>query len=94
MAKSLQHYKHLKYLGDEMVNRSKYNNNILLQLVTPFTYEKRLNSLIVKSAKHKKWNSNNNILYKTATRFQTDNYNINNIDNNYINPIEKKIIIK
>ena len=85
MAKSLQHYKHLKYLGDEMVKRSKYNNNILLQLVTPFTYEKRLNRLIAKSAKPKKWNSNKNSFYRTSTRFHTDNYNINNIDSNYNN---------
>jgi len=82
---SLQHYKKLKYLGDEMVKSSKYNDNILLRLVTPFTYEKRLNKLLGnKSVKNKKLYKDK-IFYKTATRFNTDNFNINKIDNNKIN---------
>ena len=90
-SKSLQHYKHLKYLGDEMVKRSKYNNNILLKLVTPFTYEKRLNKLLgYKSAKNKKVKKTN-LFYRTASRFNTDNYNINNYYNNNINQFEDNI---
>ena len=90
-SKSLQHYKHLKYLGDEMVKRSKYNNNILLKLVTPFTYEKRLNKLLgYKSAKNKKVKKTN-LFYRTASRFNTDNYNINNYYNNNNNQFEDNI---
>ena len=84
---SLKHYKKLKYLGDEMVKSSKYNNNILLNLVTPHTYEKRLNKLLQnKSAKHriKSCKPYNRI----SSRFNTyNNYNIkdNDINNNNIN---------
>ena len=81
-SKSLQHYKQLKYLGDEMVKSSKYNNNILLNLVTPFTYEKRLNRLLgTKSAKTRKIDKKN-IFNNTATRFNTDSYQNKWFDNN------------
>jgi hypothetical protein len=83
--KSLEHYKKLKYLKDEMVKSSKYNNNILLDLVTPFTYEKRLNKLFGKtqgnkSARRRPW-SKQNIFYRTSTGFNTNNYNLNNANN-------------
>ena len=87
--KSLEHYKKLKYLGDEMVKSSKYNNNILLNLVTPHTYEKRLNKLIGnKSANHRILSSK--IFNRTSNRFNTHNNisnidNINNINNSNIN---------
>ena len=88
-AKSLQHYKKLRYLGDEMVKSSKYNNNILLKLVTPFTYEKRLNKLLgYKSAKNNKRINKQKMFNKTASRFHTDNYNINKLYNNNINHFE------
>ena len=102
-SKSLQHYKKLRYLGDEMVKSSKYNNNILLKLVTPFTYEKRLNRILsAKSNTNRKLKNNkNNIFYQTSTnRFNTDNFknniieinNINNNKNKFIN-IERENII-
>ena len=75
-SKSLQHYKKLRYLGDELVKSSKYNNNILLKLVTPFTYEKRLNRLLgAKSAKIRKIRGKNNF-YQSRTRVSTENNNI------------------
>ena len=84
-SKSLQHYKQLKYLGDEMVKSSKYNNNILLNLVTPFTYEKRLNRLLGnKSAKIRKIGKKN-IFNNTTTRFNTDSYQNKWFDNNDVN---------
>ena len=68
-----------------MVKSSKYNNNILLDLVTPFTYEKRLNKLFGKtqgnkSARRRPW-SKQNIFTRTSTGFNTNNYNLNNANN-------------
>ena len=40
--KNLSEYRKLKYIRDERLKSSKYNKNILLNLVTPLTYEKRL----------------------------------------------------
>ena len=88
---SLKHYKKLKYLGDEMVKSSKYNNNILLNLVTPHTYEKRLNKLLQnKSAKHRIQSSK--LFNRISSRFNTyNNCNIkdNDINNSNINKIDK-----
>ena len=96
-SKSLQHYKKLRYLGDEMVKSSKYNNNILLKLVTPFTYEKRLNRLLgTKSARVRKINKKN-IFYNNEARFNTDNYRnkkVENIDNNNYNYNNPNKLIK
>ena len=84
-AKSLRNYQKLRYLGDELVKSSKYNNNILLKLVTPFTYEKRLNRLLeTKSAKKRKIRGKS-ASYKRANGFNTENNNINKFDNNMIN---------
>ena len=87
--RSLEHYKRLKYLGDEMVKRSKYNNNILLGLVTPHTYEKRLNKLIQsKTAKHRIQSSKP--FNRISTRFNnSNNFNINDINNDNINNFDK-----
>ena len=93
-SKSLQHYKKLRYLGDEMVKSSKYNNNILLKLVTPFTYEKRLNRILAtKSATTRKLKkNNNNMFYQTSNRFNTDNVKNNKIPIIKINNNPNKFI--
>jgi hypothetical protein len=85
---SLKHYKKLKYLGDEMVKSSKYNNNILLNLVTPHTYEKRLNQLMQnKTARHRIQSSKP--FNRISTRLNTYNYCNNDINNENINKIDK-----
>ena len=92
--KSLQNYKKLKHIRDERIKSSKYNKNILLNLVTPFTYEKRLNKMIRvnslgnRSIKRSKW-SNDNIFYTTTARFNNNNLN-NNLSSNDINMSKNK----
>ena len=49
--KNLSEYKKLKYIRDERIKSSKYSKNILLNLVTPLTYEKRLKKILDKKAK-------------------------------------------
>ena len=84
--KSLDNYKKLKHIEDELIKSSKYNKNILLNLVTPFTYEKRLNKILTENAlgnkgfKNSKSN-NDRIFYKTATGFNNKNFNINKSNN-------------
>ena len=50
--KNLEEYKKAKIIGDKLVQSSKYKN-MLLNLISPFTYEKRLNKLIANSKKRK-----------------------------------------
>ena len=90
-ANSLRHYNKLKYIGDELAKSSKFNNNILLRLVTPFTYEKRLHKLFENQQWNKQKGKDDFIFYKTAARFNTDNFNnkmdrINRTDRSEYNP--------
>ena len=82
-SKSLSEYKKLKYIRDERIKSSKYNKNILLNLVTPFTYEKRLMSVLHgknkgnkgnKNIKNKKENSND-IFFRMNKTHTSNNYN-------------------
>ena len=50
--KNLEEYKKAKIIGDKLVQSSKYKN-MLLNLISPFTYEKRLNKLIANCKKRK-----------------------------------------
>ena len=43
--RNIKEYKKSKELGDKIAERSKYKN-MLLNLISPFTYEKRLNKLL------------------------------------------------
>ena len=43
--RNIKEYKRAKELGDKIAERSKYKN-MLLNLISPFTYEKRLNKLL------------------------------------------------
>ena len=73
--KSLSEYKKLKYIRDQRIKSSKYNNNILLNLVTPLTYEKRLLKVLgeKKNGKNIKNNGrpNKEIFLKNCNRFNT-----------------------
>ena len=51
--KTISDYKKSKELGDKIAERSKYKN-MLLNLISPFTYEKRLNKLLENKRKEKK----------------------------------------
>ena len=95
-AKSLKHYKSLKNIGDEMAKNSKYNKNILLKLVSPHTYEKRLIHCLGKLGKKCIRNNlpNDNTFTKTSSRFYSystrfttppNKYNNNNISKVDIN---------
>jgi hypothetical protein len=57
--KNLKEYKRSKTIGDKLVESSKYKN-LLLNLISPFTYEKRLNKLI-ENSKNKKTENNDDI---------------------------------
>ena len=73
--KSLSEYKKLKYIRDQRIKSSKYNNNILLNLVTPLTYEKRLLKVLgeKKNGKNIKNNGrpNKEIFLQNLNRFNT-----------------------
>jgi hypothetical protein len=51
--RNIKEYKKAKELGDKIAERSKYKN-MLLNLISPFTYEKRLNKLLDKKKNAKK----------------------------------------
>ena len=51
--RNIKEYKKAKELGDKIAERSKYKN-MLLNLISPFTYEKRLNKLLDKKKNTKK----------------------------------------
>ena len=85
--KSLSEYKKLKYIRDERIKSSKYNNNILLNLITPLTYEKRLiKYLNTNGNKHIKNNQNINIKGKKNNIDKSDKnerrYNTHYSNNN------------
>ena len=73
--KSLSEYKKLKYIRDERIKSSKYNKNILLNLITPLTYEKRLIKYAKTNENKKKGNNNNK--GQKINRFLESNNNIN-----------------
>ena len=50
--RNVKEYKKAKELGDKIAERSKYKN-MLLNLISPFTYEKRLNKLLIQNCKNK-----------------------------------------
>ena len=83
--KSLSEFKKLKYIRDERIKSSKYNKNILLNLVTPLTYEKRLYKILRGKNKGniniKNYKSNkNDIFFRTSNGFNT--HFSNNFGNN------------
>ena len=53
--KHIKDYRKAKELGDKIAERSKYKN-LLLNIITPFTYEKRLNKLLEKKKTEQKRN--------------------------------------
>ena len=73
--KSLSEFKKLKYIRDERIKSSKYNKNILLNLITPLTYEKRLIKYAKTNENKKKGNNNNK--GQKINRFLESNNNIN-----------------
>ena len=104
--KNLKEYKKAKTIGDKLVQSSKYKN-MLLNLISPFTYEKRLNKLINtnKNKKIKKniipkfYNTEKGFFPKkfsnTINTINNNNFvsdNTTNITENSIN--RKKIIIE
>ena len=104
--KNLEEYKKAKIIGDKLVQSSKYKN-LLLNLISPFTYEKRLNKLI-ESNKNKKMNRNQKPqFYKTERGFfqknkipniNKKNYTLDNLTSNTNNTemseFKKKIVIE
>ena len=101
--KNLEEYKKSKKIGDKLVQSSKYKN-MLLNLISPFTYEKRLNKLI-ESNKNKKLNRiSKPQFYHTEKGFfqkhkignlNKNNYTSDNLTNITENSeFKKKIIIE
>ena len=100
--KHIKEYKKSKELGDKIAERSKYKN-MLLNLISPFTYEKRLNKLLENKKLEKKRltvRSSKPKFYHTARGFyrpiQNNDLSIakekESITSNFDN--EKKIIIE
>ena len=100
--KNIRDYKKSKELGDKIAERSKYKN-MLLNLISPFTYEKRLNKLFEKKKLEKRFSStklkpklfNNTVIgfYPTKKLREINDLNEkNNKTSNFEN--EKKIIIE
>jgi hypothetical protein len=99
--KNIKEYKKAKELGDKIAERSKYKN-MLLNLISPFTYEKRLNKLLEKKKKEKKnfTMKAKPKFYNTARGFYRANKNNDlsnikekeSITSNFEN--EKKIVIE
>ena len=101
--RNVKEYKKAKELGDKIAERSKYKN-MLLNLISPFTYEKRLNKLI-ESNKNKKLNRiSKPQFYHTEKGFfhlhtirnlNKNNYTSDNLTNITENSeFKKKIIIE
>ena len=98
--RNMEEYKKAKLIGDKLVESSKYKN-MLLNLISPFTYEKRLNKLI-ENNKNKKINRiSKPQFYHTEKGFfpkkkfdtiNSNNYYSNNITEN--SEIKKKITIE
>ena len=99
--KNIKEYKKAKELGDKIAEKSKYKN-MLLNLISPFTYEKRLNKLLEKKKKEKKnfTMKAKPKFYNTARGFYRANKNNDlsnikekeSITSNFEN--EKKIVIE
>ena len=102
--RTIEEYKKSKELSDKIAERSKYKN-MLLNVISPFTYEKRLNKLLEKKNFNKRlspaitkpqfYNFNN-----TISGFYRDK-KINNLDDFYskennkaFDDSEKKIVIE
>ena len=105
--KNLNEYKKAKVIGDKLVQSSKYKN-MLLNLISPFTYEKRLNKLLIQNCKNKQRKINKNTkpqFYNTEDGFFKKKMDsINSTCNNYYpesitnmtenSTFKKKIIIE
>lgn len=99
--KNIKDYKKSKELGDKIAERSKYKN-MLLNLISPFTYEKRLNKLLENKKMDKKGKTivAKPKFYNTARGFYRPKKKINidelkeknSITSNFEN--EKKIVIE
>jgi len=99
--KNIRDYKKSKELGDKIAERSKYKN-MLLNLISPFTYEKRLNKLLENRNIDKKGKTieAKPTFYNTARGFYRPKKKINidelkeknSIISNFDN--EKKILIE
>ena len=93
--KYLKNYKRLKYLEDEMVKTSKFNKNVLLGLVTPCTFEKRIIK-ILKNNNRKNRLKAGKTFCKSTINFNTPlyKYDINNSAQKSVNitNIRDKII--
>ena len=76
--RNLSEYKKLKHIRDERIKSSKYNKNILLNLVTPLTYEKRLKIILDK--KNRRYSNNNK--EKPKNIFFSNTYNTQHSNNN------------
>lgn len=80
--RTIQAYKKSKKIGDNIAENSKYKN-MLLNLITPFTYEKRLNHLIEMNRKKKRIKLNIDKLNKTGKGFFINKMNkIRNFSDN------------
>ena len=104
--RTIQEYKKAKRIGDKIAENSIYKN-MLLNLVSPFTYEKRLNRLleisknkkILKIKKDKFNNTEKGFFKKKILKIKniSDNnvykMNLTNVANN-ISDINKKILIE
>ena len=100
--KNIKDYKKSKELSDKIAERSKYKN-MLLNLISPFTYEKRLNKLLENRKLDKKGKTimTKPKFYNTARGFYRPKKRINHLDimkdkNSFTSNIdnEKKIIIE
>ena len=98
--KNLKEYKRSKTIGDKLVESSKYKN-LLLNLISPFTYEKRLNKLI-ENSKNKKmkkimkpnfYNTEKGFFQKKMETINTTKHISNNITNITDNSNFKKRIV-
>ena len=77
-------YKYSKKIGDKLVENSKYKN-LLLNLVSPFTYQKRLNKFlemnkikkIINIKKNKMYNTEKSFFKNKKKNFSVNDYNYN-----------------
>ena len=77
--KNLEEYKKAKLIGDKLVQSSKYKN-LLLNVISPFTYEKRLNKLIEYN-KNKRMNKISKPLFYNTEKGFFQKKTINTINN-------------
>ena len=102
--KNLEEYKKAKIIGDKLVESSKYKN-LLLNLISPFTYEKRLNKLIESNKNKKMKKFDKPKFYNTEKGFfkkkmvkqksnENDYFNLNRINFTDNSEVKNKIIIE